>query len=154
MTGCVLGAKPLSAPMPVYCSLVPWKQISLKFWSKLEQLERLRFEDTPTTLWLPILLSHIGSQVKRRQSQSYKFKEFAKIPNFYILKQTLHMTHLLKLLDKMCKYMKWIQQALLKIQSGHDSVHRQTDGQTDRRTRWNQNTPFQLHWSEGIIKHF
>ena len=46
---------------------------------ELEQLERLRSEDTPTASWSPILLSHIGSQVKRRQSQSYKFKEFAKI---------------------------------------------------------------------------
>ena len=53
----------------------------------------------PATSWLPILLSHIGSQIKRRQSQSYKFKEFAKI-----LKQLLHATHLLKLLDKMWKY--------------------------------------------------
>ena len=40
----------------------------------------------PAASWLPILLSHIGSQVKRRQSQSYKFKEFAKITNFEILK--------------------------------------------------------------------
>ena len=42
----------------------------------LEQLERLRSEDTPAASWLPIPLSHIGSQVKRRQSQSYKFKKF------------------------------------------------------------------------------
>ena len=40
-----------------------------------------------------------------------------------------------------CANMKWIQQIWLKIQSGHDSVHRRTDGQTDRRTRWNQYTP-------------
>ena len=49
---------------------------------QLEQLERLRTEDTPAASWLPIPLSHIGSQVKRRQSQSYKFKKFAKISNF------------------------------------------------------------------------
>ena len=58
----------------------------------------------PTASWLLILLSHIGSQVKIRQSQSYKLKEFAKIWNVLILKQTLHATHLLKLLDKVCKY--------------------------------------------------
>ena len=46
---------------------------------KLEQLDRLRSEDTPAASWLPIPLSHIGSQVKGRQSQSYKFKYFAKI---------------------------------------------------------------------------
>ena len=43
-----------------------------------EQLERLRSEDTPAVPWLPILLIHIGPQIKTRQSQSYKFKESAK----------------------------------------------------------------------------
>ena len=33
-----------------------------------------------------------------------------------------------------CANMKWIRWVFLKIQSGHDSVHRQTDGRTDRRT--------------------
>ena len=76
------------------------------FCFKLEQLEHLCSENTPPPphSWLPIPLSHIGSQVKRRQSQSYKFKKFTKILNFWILKLALHTTHLLKLLDKMCKY--------------------------------------------------
>ena len=29
------------------------------------KLERLRSEETPAASWLPILLSHIGSQVKK-----------------------------------------------------------------------------------------
>ena len=33
-----------------------------------------------------------------------------------------------------CANMKWIRWVLLKIQSGHDSVHRRTDRQTDGRT--------------------
>ena len=33
-----------------------------------------------------------------------------------------------------CANMKWIQRVLLKIQSGHDSVHRQTDRRTDGQT--------------------
>ena len=33
----------------------------------------------PAAPWLPIPLIHIGSQVKRRQSQSYKIKIFAKM---------------------------------------------------------------------------
>ena len=41
--------------------------------SELEQLERLRSEITPATPWLPILVIHIRSQVKTRQSQNYKF---------------------------------------------------------------------------------
>ena len=69
--------------------------------------------------------------------------------------QTLHVTHLLNLLDIRCANMKWIRWVFFKIQSEHDSVHRrtdgQTDGQTDRGTRWNQYTPFQLRWSGGII---
>ena len=67
--------------------------------NKLEQLKRLRSEDNPAASWLPIPSSHIGSQVKRRQSQSFEMEEFAKI-----LKQAFHRTHDLKLLDKMCKY--------------------------------------------------
>ena len=87
--------------------------------------------DTPTTSRLPIPLSRIGSQVKRRQSQSYKSKEFAKISNFWILKQTLHATHLLnppKLLDKMCKY----EMDLTSIVE--DTKRTRFCPQTDRRT--------------------
>ena len=56
----------------------------------------------PATSWLPLLLSHIGSRVKRRQSQSYKFKDFDKISIFEFWNK--HYTQHLKLLDKMCKY--------------------------------------------------
>ena len=40
---------------------------------KLEQLECLLSEIPPAAPWLPILVIHIRSQVKTRQSQSYKF---------------------------------------------------------------------------------
>ena len=95
---------------------------------KLEQLERLRSEDTPAASWLPIPLSHIGSQVKRRQSQSYKLKKFAKISNFWILKRALHATHLLKLLDKMCKY------EMDPMSIVEDTERTRFCPQTDRRT--------------------
>ena len=64
------------------------------------------FWDIPAAPWLPIpvLVIHIRSQIKRRQSQSYKFWKIAKNSNFEILHKTLHTTHLLKLLDKMYKY--------------------------------------------------
>ena len=45
---------------------------------KLEQLERLRSENTPAAPWLPVLLIHIRSEVKTKQSQNYKFEIFAK----------------------------------------------------------------------------
>ena len=47
-----------------------------------------------------------------------------------------------------CANMKWIRWVLLKIQSGHDSVHRWTDGQGDTSI-----PPFQLRWSGGIKTH-
>ena len=43
-------------------------------------------------------------QVKTRQSQSYKIWKIAISSNFEILQETLHATHLLKLLDKRYKY--------------------------------------------------
>ena len=67
---------------PILLSNISKNQLKSGTKSKLEQLEHLRSEDTPAISWLPILLIHIGSQVKRRQSQSYKFKEFAQILNF------------------------------------------------------------------------
>ena len=96
---------------------------------------------TPTASWLPIPLSHIGSQVKRRQSQSYKFKKFAKI-----LKRALHATHLLKLLDKMCKY------EMDPMSIVEDTERTRFCPQTDRRTDGQGDTsipPFQLRWSGG-----
>ena len=108
---------------------------------KLEKLEHLRSEDTPAASWLPKLLSHIGSQVKIRQSQSYKFKEFAKI-----LKQTLHVTHLLKWLDKMCKC------EMDPMSIVEDTERTRFCPQMDRRTDGQGETsipPFQLCWSGG-----
>ena len=100
---------------------------------------------------IPIPLSHIRSQVKIRQSQSYKFKEFAKIANFWIFKQTLHATHILKLLDKMCKYEMDPMSIVENTERTRfcPQTDRRTDTQTDRRTRWNQYTPFQFRWSGG-----
>ena len=40
--------------------------------------------------------------------------------------------------------MKWIRRILVRIQSGHDSVHRRTDGQGET------SIPFQLRWSGDI----
>ena len=122
--------------------------------TKLEQLERLRSEDAPAASWLPILLSHIGSQVRRRQSQSYKFEEFAKISNFLILKQTSHATHFLKLLDKMCKYERNPMGIVEETERTRfcPQTDRRTDWQTNGRTDGQAETsipPFQLRWSGG-----
>ena len=53
-------------------------------WAKLEQLERLRSEITPAAPWWLMLVIHIRSQVKTRQSQCYKLLKIAKNLNFVI----------------------------------------------------------------------
>ena len=47
---------------------------------------------------------------------------------------TQHATHLLKLVDMMCKY-KMDLASIVEIQSGHDSVQRRADHRVDRLTR-------------------
>ena len=100
---------------------------------KLEQLERLRSEIPPAAPWLPILVIHIRSQVKKTQSQSYKFKKIAKISNFEILQKTLQATHLLKLFYKMYKYEMDPTRTVEATERTRDAG-RTRDGRTDRRT--------------------
>ena len=108
---------------------------------KLEQLERLRSEIPPAAPWLPIRVIHTRSQVKRRQSQSYKFKKIAKNSNFEILQAMLNATHL-KLLDDMYKYEIDPTRTVGTTERTQD-VGRM-DRRTDGRTEWNQYTPQQL----------
>ena len=73
--------------------------------NKLEQLERLRSEDTPCHLMIIHTIESywIPSQKKTKSNlQIYKIRQNS--PNFLILKWALYATHLLELLDKMCKY--------------------------------------------------
>ena len=102
---------------------------------KLEQLKCLHSEISPAAPWLPILVIHIKSQVKTRQSQSYKFPKISKNSNFEILQETLHATHLLKLLDKMHKYEMDPTRTVGTTELTPDA------GQMDRQMVWNQYTP-------------
>ena len=83
-------------------------------------------------------------------------KKIAKISNFWILKWALHATHLLKLLDKMCKYeidamsiVKDTERTRFCPQTDR-WTDGQTDGQTDRRTRWYQYTPLSTSLKRGV----
>ena len=104
---------------------------------------------TPTTPWLPILLIHTRSQVKTRQSHSYKFENS---PNIQILEFCKkHCTrHTFWSCWIRCVNMKWIPLVLWKLQSGHDSVHRRTDRLTDGR-RETSTPPFNFVEAQGII---
>ena len=64
---------------------------------ELEQLERLRSEDTPAASWLPTLLSHVGSQVKTRS------KDLEDIGQGQM---SSHVTHLRMLMIICTKYGK------------------------------------------------
>ena len=85
---------------------------------QLEQLERLRSEDTPAAPWLPTLLSHIGSQVKKNK---VKVTDLNNLPKFPILKfwNEYYTRHtfwncLIRFVN-----MKWIWRVLLKIVLEH-----------------------------------
>ena len=75
-------------------------------------------------------------QIQVKTSQSYKFKKIAKTFNFQILQENLHVTHLLKLLDKMCKYEMDPTRTVGVTERTRDAgwTDGQTDGRTDRRT--------------------
>ena len=128
---------------------------------QLAQLERLRSEIPCAAPWLPILVIHIRSQVKTRTTRKPAFWGYPcrlmitntiesywipKISDIWILKQTLHATHLLKLLDKMCKY------EMDPTSIVEDTERTRFCPQTDRRTRWNQYTPLSTSLKRGYKK--
>ena len=65
---------------------------------------------------------------------------------FEILQETLHTTHLLKLLDKMYKYEMDPTRTVGATEQTRDA------GRTDGRTEWNQYTPQQLRCVGGMIR--
>ena len=64
---------------------------------------------------------------------------------FFQFRNKHHTQHTLSSSLIRCANMKWMQQVLFKIQSGHDSVHRWRDGQGETSIH-----PFQLRWSGGF----
>ena len=68
-------------------------------------------------------------------SQSYNFLKIAKNSNFEILQETLHVTHLLKLLDKMCKYETDPTRTVGATERTRDAGR--MDGRTDGRSETN-----------------
>ena len=64
---------------------------------ELEQLERLRSEDTPAVSWLPTLLSHVRSQVKTRSNDLEDIGQG---------QRSWHATHILMLVIICTKYGK------------------------------------------------
>ena len=86
------------------------------------ELERLRSEDTPHR-FLPLMITHI--------IESYWIPSQKTKSKLQIWRNKLYMRHTFWSCFIRCANMQLIRQVLLKIQSGHDSVHRRTDRRTD-----------------------
>ena len=112
---------------------------------ELEQLERLRSEDTPAASWLPILLTHTDPKSKEDNVKVTNLKNLTKLQIFEFWNK-LYTLHTFWSCLIRCTNMKWIRRVLVQIQSGHDSVHRRTDRQGETSIP----PPFQLRWSRGI----
>ena len=106
-------------------------QYTIKQWIHANKVTTLATR-TPA-FWYTLrhpMITHTRSQVKSRQSQSYKFK---KLPKFQILKfcKKLYMRHTFWNCLMRCINMKWIQQELKALQSGHGMRDGRTDGRTE-----------------------
>ena len=83
---------------------------------------------------------------KSKQGKVTKLWYLWRIPILECCKKTLHVTQLLKFLIR-CIYRKWIHPVSLKIQSRHNSFHRQMD----RWARWNKYTPLSTSLKLGVL---
>ena len=109
---------------------------------QLEQLEHLRSENTPRR---PLITHTIDSyQIPSQNKTESKLQIWKKCQKFKLTT----LQHTFGSCLKICLNMKWIWLVLWKLQSGHDSVHRQIDGQTNGRCE--TSIPhFQLRWNGG-----
>ena len=142
-----------------YISVLEWHKMHKKILffkdnsickqSKLQRLERLRSEDTPRRLMITHSIESHSIKSKEAKVQVTNLKNSPKFQIFELWNK--HYTrHTFWSCLIRCANMKWIRQILLKIQSGHDSVHRRTDGWTNRQTRWNQYTPLSTSLKRGV----
>ena len=87
----------------------------------------------------------IPSQNKTK-SKLQILENMPKLQIFYFWENTLQVSHFSSCLIR-CENMKWIQQVLLKIQTGHDSVHRWKVGWTNGGTDGQNETSISLSTS-------
>ena len=83
----------------------------------------------------------------KSKEDKVKVTNLKKSPQFFELWNGHYTRHTFWSCLIRCANMNWIRWVFTKIQSGHDSVHRRTDGQGDTSI-----PPFQLRWSEGYKK--
>ena len=93
----------------------------------------------------------------KSKEDKVKVTNLKNLPKFqnWILKQTLHATHLLKLLDKMCKYemdptsIVEVTERTRFCPQTDGKTDRRTNGRTDGRTTWSQYTPLSTSLKRG-----
>ena len=111
---------------------------------KLEQLECLLSEDTPQDYPYYWVILYPKSKEDKVKVTNLKNGPKCQIFNFLT-----NFTHLLKLLDNMCKYEMDPTSIVEDTEQTRfcPQMDRRPDGQMDRRRRWNQYTLFELRWS-------
>ena len=108
---------------------------------KLEELERLRSEDTPAAPHdYPCHWVILDPKSKEDEVTVTNWKNSPKYKIFEFWKEHYTWHTFISCLIR-CANMKWIRWVLLKIQSRHNSVH--------RRTRWYQYTPLSTSLKRG-----
>ena len=112
-------------------------------WLKLEQLERLHSKDTPRHLMITHTIESSWIPSQKKTKSKLQIKKIHQNFKFFNFDKALHTTHLLKFLDKMCKF------KMEPMSIVGDTERAWFCPQMDRRTRWYQYTPFQLRWSRG-----
>ena len=104
----------------------------------------------PAASWLyPYYWVILDPKSKEGKVKVTNLKNSSKFQSFLILKQTLHATHLLKLLDKMCKYEM---DPMGIVEDIEQTRFLSTDGQTDRRTDGPVYPPFNFVKTGGITR--
>ena len=124
--------------------------LKLRYWTHLNWCSRCitdfvtetRTTRTPAFWDTPHrhMITHTNDshQIPSQNKTKLQIYKIAKNSNFEILQETLHATHLLKLLDKMYEYEMNLTRTVGATERTWDA------GRTDGRTEWNQYTPQQL----------
>ena len=101
---------------------------------KLVQLERLHSEDSPHCPMITLTIEQFIFNLKSKQHKVNvkNLKNLPKLQVYDFWKKPLYATHTLWNCLIRCVNMTWIRRVVYTIQSGHVSVHRRTDGQTDK----------------------
>ena len=99
--------------------------------------------DTPCRLMITHTIESYRIASQKKTKSNLQIQRICQNSNSWLLKQTSKQHTLWSCLI-CCANLKWIRRVSVKMQGGHDAVHRRTDGQGETSI-----LPFQLCWSRG-----